>query len=206
MIIISIRSLFGRFATAILASILVTLFIACGAGSTAQAVRPSSGSVSGYVVDGPIRGGSVQIYSFEGGEKGLLLGSAKTNDVGYFVVPALRRSTETPILVEVTSGVYDEDIASAAKKLNKADKLNFGRVSLGSTDKLTALGFFSPATAITINVTPYTYIATGLAEYYISLGTAVSQAIMNANTAISRLLGHGIDILATRPRGVIDAE
>ncbi|MDH4274996.1 MAG: Ig-like domain-containing protein, partial [Gammaproteobacteria bacterium] len=64
---------------------------------------------------------------------------------------------------------------------------------------LSAVGFFAPAATVMLNVTPYTHIATGLAEYYISKKISVSQAIIDANAAVSRLLGRGIDVLATRP-------
>ncbi|MEK6748962.1 MAG: Ig-like domain-containing protein, partial [Pseudomonadota bacterium] len=185
----------GRFAAAILASILVTVFVACGAGSSAQPPRPRAGSISGYVIDGPIKGASVQVYAFVGGEKGALIGSAQTDHSGYFVLPAVRRATQAPILVEVTSGFYIEDISNPGNAVN-----------LGKDDILKAVGFYTPSAAVTLNITPYTYIATGLAEYYISQRMDVDTAIIQANAAVSTLLGAGIDVLTTRPLRIIDAD
>ncbi|MEK6748211.1 MAG: hypothetical protein AABY83_03275 [Pseudomonadota bacterium] len=168
-------------------SLALFTFVACGIKS-ATPPHAKMPSINGYVVDGPISNATVQVFSFAAGVKGDLLGTAQTNSRGYYEV-RLRRNNETVILIEASSGDYYEDVSDLGTM-----------VSLKPGETLKAVAFSTPETATTVHVTPYTYIATGLAEYLIgkNITMPVTEAITRANAAVSHTLGD-INITATSP-------
>ncbi|MEK6749554.1 MAG: Ig-like domain-containing protein [Pseudomonadota bacterium] len=186
-----------RIVIALLAGILVTLFVACGAGS-AVAPRARTLSIGGYVVDGPIDKATVRIFAFTEGIKGTLLGNAQTDRLGFYKAN-IRRIADGPILVEATSGAYVEDISPNGAVVKLANS------ELGE-QKLYAVGLLTATGAELFNVTPYTTLATGLAEFHIQQHVAVATAIAEANASIARLLGNDINIVTTRPARIADAD
>ncbi|MDH4276020.1 MAG: hypothetical protein OEW08_13380, partial [Gammaproteobacteria bacterium] len=112
---------------------------------------------------------------------------------GYYEVQ-LKRKDALPVLLEVKSGYYEEDVSDLSTT-----------VTLKKGEILTAVGYYQHTTPLTLHVTPYTHIATGLTEYWVSENIPVVEAIHRANAAVSRMLGD-IDITTTPPlrTGVVD--
>lgn len=161
-----------------------------GSGSTGSTIPV--GSVSGTAFDGLILNGTVRVYDFSTGTKGVLLGQATTDSSAGLYSLSLQVESR-PVLVEITGGYYVEEAGVSGAST---------QVSLGSNHKLTALANYTTGTALKVAATTYTHLAAGLAAYNISKGTAVADAINSANTRASSLAG--VNILTTTPRQITD--
>ncbi len=149
--------------------------------------RRAGAEVEGFAVDAQIVTGEVVVYSFLNGVKGAGLGSALTDDRGFYSI--LLQAPDQPILIEIENGSYTEE-ASGKSVFMKAGQV------------LRALTFYESGIPVNSMVTPFTHLAAGLAEYRISQGTAVATAITEASSAISAMTG--IDILTTEPHNITD--
>lgn len=156
---------------------------ACGGGGTDYPPQRPSGGISGVAHDGRIVEGNVRAYQFAGGQKGDLLGTATTDEQGAFTLEFV--APDQPIMVEVDGGRYVEEATNTT-------------VSVKAGKGLTALGLYRSGEGLTINVTPLSLLATGLAEYKISTGIDAAQAIEQANSELADIFG--IHVTATTPR------
>ena len=171
----------------LLAFVLLFSLYSCGGGSDALPPERPAGVVDGHAVDAVISGGIVSVYAFDGGEKGKLIGSAVTDQEGYYSLDL--RAPSQPILVEITGGSYVEEASSVS-------------VSLVAGQVLRAVTHYESGQPVNVMVTPLTNLAAGLAEYKVKGGTSVENAITEASTAISTIFG--LDILSTYPRNITD--
>src|SRR3990172_11488807 len=164
----------------------------CGGGggggdtSSLPPLRPT-GLVDGNAVDAVIVGGTVNVYGFSGGVKGELLGSAVTDDEGFYSLDL--RATSQAILIEISGGSYIEEASGRS-------------VSLDDGQVLRAVNDYESGKPVNIMITPLTNLAAGLIENKINNGANLENAITEASTAISTIFG--LDILSTYPRNITD--
>lgn len=163
---------------------LCALFAGCG-GNSGSSSLPSPipyGTVKGVAHDNILVGSTITVYQYTGGAKGAALGSATTNNDGNY---SLSIQCETaPLLIEATGGYYIEEASLA-------------QVNLKTGQVLRAVVNFKTKDDISTQLTPYTHIAAGLAEYRIRQGADAGNAIDSANQDVSSLLG--FDIIKTKP-------
>lgn len=157
-----------------------------GGSSGVPEARPS-GTVSGTAFDGLILNGDVKVYAWNG-SKGELLGQGTTDDVGEYSVQ-LNQVPSQPVLIEVTSGRYEEEASGKS-------------VPLRVGDFLYALKNYQQGDSISTSLTFYTTIATGLAEYMTRTGVDVNDAVARANDTVSEMIG--IDIRDVTPLEIVD--
>ncbi len=161
------------------------LIVGCGGGGSSLPEDRPFGTVSGVVVDGPIVGTNVKAYSFSGGQKGELLASTVSDGESHFKL--FVKAPDQPVLLEIDSGIYVEEASGSS-------------VSLREGDTLKALFFYKSSESHRVNVTPYTFLATGLAEFYLTDGFSVEQAMTQAATEVSSIFG--LDVHATTPLAI----
>ena len=103
----------------VLASIL--FLISCGGGGGGSSYLPAGTTgamVNGIASKGLISGGTVSVYAIDNnGQKGSLLGSATTDSDGHYAVAI---DYDGLILVEITGGIYIDDILAAITDLSSA--------------------------------------------------------------------------------------
>ncbi|MBI3606047.1 MAG: hypothetical protein HY202_08500 [Nitrospirae bacterium] len=165
--------------------ILLVLFISggCGGSNSSGSAPDITSQIHGVANDAIISGGTVSVYQYESGQKGAVLGTAKTDFQGLFSLSI--SSYWGPVLFEIKGGSYVDDATgniiylapdqylSAAKNINPGE--NIGNLA----------------------ITPLTTIASALAKSYMNQGAIVSSSIDTANNTISTL--YGFDILGTTP-------
>lgn len=168
----------------------VLLLSACGGGGSGAPQAIPKTTVSGAVVDGLIFNGTVSAYDFSTGKKGALFGEATTNSITGLYSMTIQVESR-PLLLELTGGYYNEEMAPSAQ------------VQLDASDKLYALVNFTTGEPITTSVTTYTTLAAGLAANQIASGVPVATAINNANDRVSVLIG--ANVTKTIPREITNA-
>lgn len=170
-------------------SILFSLFIlvSCGTGGDGTASRRPSAEVKGFAVDAQISGGTVTIYSFKEGIKGAVLGSAITDEKGFYRIDLA--APDQHILIEVKGGSYTEEASGKG-------------VTLKESQVMRAVTFYRSGTSVDLMITPFTNLAAGLAEYKVSQGVPIQTAVTDASTAISTMIG--VNILSTEPLNITD--
>ncbi len=170
------------------------LISGCGGGGAAGSSGPTGstipvGVVSGTSFDGLVINGTVKVYDYTTGSKGVLLAQATTDGQGLYSLSLQIESR--PVLLELTGGYYVEEAG-----------ISNANVALSTNHKLMAVANYTTGAALKVAVTTYSYLAAGLAQYQISKGTAVSTAIDNANQRVSSLVG--VNILTTTPKEITD--
>jgi hypothetical protein len=158
-----------------------------GGGSGVPPERPIS-TVSGIAIDGPLVSAEVRIYSFKDGFKGAQpLVTTVTNADGRYSVDF--KAESQPIWVEVDGGYYLEDA-------------DLAQVTVPPGGGLAAVAdFVSGGPPLTVNLTPLTLLAAGLAEYRLGRdGGSVSATVRAANQDI--LLATGVDAVGMTPLGL----
>ncbi len=148
--------------------------------------RPS-GIIQGNVVDGILVGSRVNIYGFENGTRGVLLGTAITDEQGGYAIEL--QAPDQPLLIEISGGTYLEDADDSA-------------VTLADGQVLRALTKYKSGEPLDAMVTPLTHLAVGLAEYRINNGSSVDQAILEASADINNFFA--IDTGTTSPIAITD--
>lgn len=150
---------------------------------------PSERVISGYGTDGLIRQGDVRVYDFTDGQQGSILGTGKTDNLGYFetVLTGIDDTIDVQICVE--SGNYIEEASGTI-------------ISVEDGNRLCAVTNYDPNKTFSVVVNPMSHYATGYAECLVGQGESVSNALLKANTALSAI--YGFDILRTVPRDVTD--
>ncbi len=161
----------------------VSLLVACGGdGGGVPAVAPS-GILDGTVTDAVITNGTLRVFKFDDGKQGDLLAETVTDGNGDFEI-ANFTSQDRPVVIEVSGGRYTEEASGVS-------------VNLLDGQVLRAYMFYEQGSAITLQVTPFTHMASCLADYKIRTGVNVNNAITGATSAFSGLAG--VDILGTKP-------
>ncbi len=161
----------------------VSLLSACGdSGSGVPADAPSA-SLGGTVTDAVITNGTLRVYKFDEGKRGELIAETVTDGNGDFEIADFA-SQDRPVVIEVSGGRYTEEASGVS-------------VDLLDGQVLRAYMFYEQGSAITLQVTPFTHMASCLADYKISTGVNVNNAITEATSVFSGLAG--IDILGTKP-------
>ncbi len=185
----TLRTRFGLLAFLTVA--LATLLSACGGGGGGGGVpaeRPGT-HISGVGFDGPIQNGEVKIYDFADGARGELLETVRTDIDGLFEVNL--NVSSRPLWVEVSGGRYKEEASGAV-------------VDLQPGQMLRAVANYTSGQHFGLSVTAFSNMAAGLAQFLITSGVGVSDAISQANNRISVMLGAGVDVTGTQPLDVTD--
>ncbi|MDH5327702.1 MAG: Ig-like domain-containing protein [Gammaproteobacteria bacterium] len=169
-------------------SAVILLIAGCDSGGDGN-VSPERPVVtlSGTAFDGLILDGEVSVYAFDGGIRGDLIGSGTTDQAGLYSLDV--QSPNGPIMICISG----TDGNSGAHYIEEASDAN---VFLGQNDELCVVQMYA-GEPITSSITYFTNIARGLAEYLISTGMGVEEAINRANTRAGTLLE--LDILRTTP-------
>ncbi|NOZ51831.1 MAG: hypothetical protein GXP08_01620, partial [Gammaproteobacteria bacterium] len=154
-----------------------------GIGENPDALPPErpAGTISGRVVDGTVSDSRINVYSFENGIIGELLGSTISDMQGSYTI-GLRKKSQ-PVLIEATGGSYIEESSGV-------------RVSLQPGQRLRSIVYYDSG-QLDVNITPLTHLAVALTEQKILQGTTVEDAIDDAVLDISDLFN--IDVIETTP-------
>ena len=149
--------------------------------------RPTA-QLSGYVVDDALRGALVNVYAFDGGVRGALLGTTTTAADGAYTltIDAVRNR---PVLIEARGGSYVE-LATGVE------------VNLKEDEVLRAAALVQAGKPLSLMVTPLTHLAAALTEYRIAQGMAVEAAIDSANDELQQLFG--FNVVTVYPRSIAD--
>lgn len=161
---------------------LCAIIAGCGS-SSGGSDGPTSYSISGMVIDGPISNASCSAYQITNtGAKGpKLAGPVLTSSTGAYT---LTTTIATPLMVECTGG-------------SLVDWATGTTVTLTSGDAITAVGTTAGGSA-TIGVTPLTHMAAALALQSVASGSTVAGAIADANGRIAQYFGLD-NILTVQP-------
>jgi hypothetical protein len=130
----------------------VGVVFACGGRPPVEPPPADLGVVAGRVFKGAVKGATVTVYRLNGLERGVIAGTATSDDEGAFRVGV---GTATgPFLVAAKGGSFVDEATGVAVQLNSAE--------------LTAL---VPAFAVetkleNLRITPLSHLATGLALYW----------------------------------------
>ena len=138
-----------------------------------------TGGVNGNAVDGLVINGTITIFEWASGTKGAQLAQTTTDENGYYSV-AVQAETQ-PVLIQLEGGYYIEE-ASGTK------------VDLKDGQQLYCVTTFVMGADLSVMVTPWTTIAYGLAQYYITDGENVSRAVELSTAAITAL----VDVLIAK--------
>lgn len=157
----------------------------CGGSSTSLPPERPAGDISGVAHDGRIVDGDVRIYSYASGVKGDLLASSTTDENGAF--SANFAASDQPVLIEVDGGHYIEEASDTL-------------VRVKSGQGLLALSAYKSGQPLTVNVTPLTMLAVGLAQYKIANGDDVAKAIEASNTELLDIFS--VRVTSTTPRDI----
>jgi hypothetical protein len=167
----------------------LSLLSACG-GSDGGGVPSEAPSavLDGTVTDAVITNGTLRVFKFDEGKQGELIAETVTDGNGDFEIADFT-SQDRPIVIEVSGGRYTEEASGVS-------------VDLLDGQVLRAYMFYEQGSAITLQVTPFTHMASCLADYKISAGVNVNNAITEATSVFSGLAG--VDILGTKPLDITD--
>ncbi len=166
---------------------ITSILSACGGGGGLPPAAPSS-RLDGTVTDAVITNGTLRVYAFDGGVQGELLAETVTDGQGDFVFENFS-SPDRPIVIEVRGGRYTEEASGVS-------------VNLLDGQALRAYLFYEQGAPITVQITPLTHLASCLADYKISNGINVNNAITESTSVFSGMTG--VDILGTRPLDITD--
>jgi hypothetical protein len=174
-----------------LCGLFATLWSCGGGGGGGVPPARDDRTIGGVAFDGPVLNGTVNIFDFTGGTKGELLATGPSDGNGHYSLSL--RIGSRPILVEVAAGRYVEEASRTV--------VNFAP---GQVLRAVYNYNYEAGTDFQVAVTYYTNIATGLAEYLVSTGVAVADAVAQANQRIQAMTG--VDITAVQPLDVTDAD
>ena len=167
----------------------VSLLSACGGGGgDGLPAEAPSAALDGTVTDAVITNGILRVFKFDDGQQGELIAETVTDGKGDFEI-ANFTSQDRPIVIEVSGGRYTEEASGVS-------------VDLLDGQVLRAYLFYEQGSAITLQVTPFTHMASCLADYKTSTGVNVNNAITEATSVFSGLVG--VDILGTKPLDITD--
>ncbi len=175
-------------------SLILTTFLVsgCGGGTSGGGndIPPvrSAGKLAGVAHDAPLRNADVKIYDFTAGSKGELLSQTKTDENGDYSINIT--TADKPILIVAgDSGSYTEE--ASGKSIN-----------LAAGQNISAVTYYQSGEILSLQVTPFTHLARCYAEYLVSDGESVPDALNLANSKIAAIAG--VEIIQTKPIDVTD--
>ncbi len=174
-------------------SILTVLLVAgCGSSSSGGGndIPPvrSAGKLAGVAHDAPLRNAEVKIYDFTSGRKGELLSQTTTDAVGDYSINIT--TADKPILIVAgDSGSYSEEASGRS-------------INLAVGQNISAVTYYQSGETLSLQVTPFTHLARCYAEYLVSEGESVPDALNLANSKIASIAG--VEIIQTKPIDVTD--
>jgi hypothetical protein len=161
---------------------------ACGGGGSGVPNEAPSALLDGTVTDAVITNGTIRVFNFDNGKQGDLIAETVTDGQGDFEIADFT-SQDRPVVIEVSGGRYTEEASGVS-------------VDLLGGQVLRAYLFYEQGSAITLQFTPFTHMASCLADYKISTGVNVNNAIIESTSVFSGLAG--VDILGTKPLDITD--
>jgi len=168
----------------LLASTLSVMLTACGSGggggSDAATERPS-GEARGIAQHGPVRNANISAYDWSTGSKGRFINSTQSDDLGEYSLSI--QHADAPILISSNGGDYTEESNSRS-------------VSMGN-DELMAIQFYESGNTVDAQLTFFTTVSACLAGKLVADGVTVGNAINEANSKLSAIVG--VDIMNTKP-------
>jgi len=176
----------------VLSSLLVgSVLTACSGGDsgTNLPAERSSVAITGNAVDAIITDGTIRAYSWADGIKGDLLAESTTDAKGFYTLNV--QSPNQPLLIEVTDGRYTEEASGV-------------NVDLLEGQAVRSLIQFEQDKDINVQVNPYSHLASCLADYKVKQGANAQNAIIEATSAFSGLVG--VDVIGTYPKNITDPE
>lgn len=177
----------------VLSSLLVgSILTACsggGGGSINLPAQRASVAITGNAVDAIITNGTIRAYSWADGIKGDLIAESTTDAKGFYTLNV--QSPNQPLLIEVTDGRYTEEASGV-------------NVDLLEGQAVRSLIQFEQDKDINVQVNPYSHLASCLADYKVKQGANAQNAIIEATSAFSGLVG--VDVIGTYPKNITDPE
>lgn len=177
----------------IVISLVSFILFACGGGGDdgddnngIAPVRPSA-TISGHDVDALIVGASISVYSWQNGTVGDLLGTATTDEEGYYSLEI--QAADQPVLLVSEGGYYVEEASNVT-------------VNIKTSQKLYAVTHFQSGKPLNVMVTPYTTLAYGLTQHYLEEGENAENAITKGLSAMTGLLD--VNVLEDKPLNITD--
>jgi len=177
----------------VLSSLLVgSILTACSGGGDSGSNLPAQRStvaITGNAVDAIITNGTIRAYSWAGGLKGDLIAESTTDAKGFYTLNV--QSPNQPLLIEVTDGRYTEEASGV-------------NVDLLEGQAVRSLIQFEQDKDINVQVNPYSHLASCLADFKVKQGANAQNAIIEATSAFSGLVG--VDVIGTYPKNITDPE
>ena len=173
--------------TLILAMSILLLLHACGggggsgSGSSLPPQRPL-GAVNGNAVDAVIVDGTVNVYAYQGGVRGSLLGDAVTDQEGYYSLDL--RAPSQPILIEISGGSYVEEASGQSVSPEDGQVLRLlgqGMPGIGGGRSGDAL--------VEISVRPHHLFKRDGADIRIEVPVSVQEAVLGAKIEVPTIDG-----------------
>lgn len=173
----------------VLPLIVATLLSACSSdGGGGLPSSRDAATVSGVAHDAPLLGAPVNVYAWDNGQKGDLLGSTTTDDKGDYQIKIT--SADRPILIEAgRGGRYIEEASGV-------------QVTLTSNQYMIAVAQYRSGQPITVQTTPLSTVAACYADYLVSRGNRVDESINLANAKFSAI--YGVEVIGDKPLDVTD--
>ena len=164
-----------------------------GCGTTSNdgtpAPRPiTQATLKGTATDAVITNGTLRVFALEDGIKGELLAETTTDGKGDFSIDDFA-SKDRPIVIEISDGRYTEEASGVSVELIPGQVMR-------------AYLYYREGTAIDVQVTPLTHLSSCLADYKVSKGININNAITEATSVFSGMIG--VDILGTKPLDITD--
>jgi len=181
-------SLFGM---VLIITVTLTTITGCesGSGSASLPEKLPIKTLSGNVVDAIITNADLEAFAWDNGVQGESLGKTTVDGSGYYELDI--QSISRPMLLVVSNGRYTEE----------ASGINVNMVP-GQT--LSAVIYYETDSDITVQINPFTHLATCFAKYKVKTGTNAQNAIVESISAFSALTG--VDIIGTYPLNITDPE
>lgn len=132
-----------------------------------------------------LKNSNINVYGFNGGEQGALLGSTMLNLNGEYETNITVSNTSSMLMICTSGGDYEEVVSNE-------------RIELSNSDQFCTLSKIKATNTQRINISPLTNLATGLAIHNINQGVNFEVAAEAANTAISTIYGFNINLIITR--------
>ncbi|MFK5947524.1 MAG: hypothetical protein QM500_01990 [Methylococcales bacterium] len=147
-------------------------------GCTPEDELTESGSISGIVADGPVKNGTVTIYSVkENGDKGDTLASTVTSDDGSYVINLDIESQ--PVWVEVTGGSFKDDFTGQI-------------INISKDQMLAILSFYNAGKENKMMISPFTTITAIKGRNLIRQGGGIVTSMQSASRDMINSLGFDI--------------
>ena len=142
-----------------------------------------SGTISGI----NLKNTTVKIYEFSSGIQGVIAGSVNTSGSSFYSKDVELSGSTPSVMVCANGGSYTE-IASLQV------------ITLADSDQICAVSTLNKVSSKTINLSPWTNIATALTIYKTKQGTSIKTAASTSNYLISQL--YGFDVSTTIARSI----